>query len=280
MNWTESEATAVAEWERESKDRPCKHGAVPCKRCIDRRRSQVLYRVRHPEKSKAAKKRWWDSYYKDDANKKKVIDRVTTWQSANRPKLIEYKTRYRTKHHARILDVERARRRRSIIWYRARERERYASDPEKYRAKNRASYYRDGRGRERAREWRNRGDNRAREGQRRREQWPEYYKKNRSKCIEAAHKHRALILGAYIEEVRLEVLYARDGGICALCGEPVAFDDATNDHYVPLTWGGVHAYFNCQIAHFGCNSAKGNRYVLRVLATPIDPRPLCEGALL
>lgn len=61
-------------------------------------------------------------------------------------------------------------------------------------------------------------------------------------------------------------IYERDGWMCQLCGEPVdpalIFPDrlsATLDHIVPLSLGGTHDPSNVQLAHLGCNSAKGNR---------------------
>ena len=32
------------------------------------------------------------------------------------------------------------------------------------------------------------------------------------------------------------------------------------DHIVPLSWGGLHSWANVQLAHHGCNTAKGAKY--------------------
>lgn len=59
----------------------------------------------------------------------------------------------------------------------------------------------------------------------------------------------------------------RDGSEdCQLCGHAVQFDDPwplptspSVDHIVPLSLGGRNVADNCQLAHLGCNIAKGNR---------------------
>lgn len=64
----------------------------------------------------------------------------------------------------------------------------------------------------------------------------------------------------------LWAIYARDGGICQLCRkkvnrsiQPPHSRSASLDHIVPLAVGGSHDSINIQLAHFGCNSAKGAR---------------------
>ena len=71
------------------------------------------------------------------------------------------------------------------------------------------------------------------------------------------------IARAFVEEVPFEVVYARDGGICKICGLPVhpmkGIDnswDGTIDHIIPLSVGGEHSLANCQLAHRICNSIK------------------------
>ena len=68
---------------------------------------------------------------------------------------------------------------------------------------------------------------------------------------------------AFVEEVSYEKLYARDSGICQICGLPVhpvkGIDnswDGTIDHIVPISVGGKHSMSNCQLAHRICNSLK------------------------
>jgi hypothetical protein len=59
-------------------------------------------------------------------------------------------------------------------------------------------------------------------------------------------------------EIRQQ-FYAEANGRCAICGDPMTFDDATLDHIVPLSKGGPHTLSNLQIAHRVCNSVKGAR---------------------
>jgi 5-methylcytosine-specific restriction endonuclease McrA len=52
----------------------------------------------------------------------------------------------------------------------------------------------------------------------------------------------------------------RKTNLCGICGEPITrMKDATLDHVVPLSKGGVHAPGNMQLAHDHCNTAKGDR---------------------
>lgn len=57
----------------------------------------------------------------------------------------------------------------------------------------------------------------------------------------------------------------RDGFRCGLCGEPVDMSLSvphlrapTLDHIVPLARGGSHSLENVHLAHFLCNSIKGD----------------------
>lgn len=76
---------------------------------------------------------------------------------------------------------------------------------------------------------------------------------------------RAKELGVYVEDVDPEVVADRDGGKCGICGGDVPADavyphplTGTIDHVVPLSKGGLHSYRNVQLAHFSCNSQKGD----------------------
>lgn len=61
-----------------------------------------------------------------------------------------------------------------------------------------------------------------------------------------------------------KVIYARE--ICWLCGKPVRYDVGPRhplapsvDHLIPLSKGGhPTAIENAELAHYGCNSARGN----------------------
>jgi 5-methylcytosine-specific restriction endonuclease McrA len=90
----------------------------------------------------------------------------------------------------------------------------------------------------------------------------------------ASHKRRALIKGAEVldADIDIERLYARDRGVCALCGKRVnkalKWPDlgcATIDHIIPLTKGGPHSWANVALAHHRCNSLKNNRSAIQQL---------------
>lgn len=75
------------------------------------------------------------------------------------------------------------------------------------------------------------------------------------------------------EDITLEKLYNRAGGICSLCGGRCDYDDyifkdttfiAGNkypsiDHITPLSKGGSHMWNNVQLAHKQCNSIKSDK---------------------
>lgn len=52
----------------------------------------------------------------------------------------------------------------------------------------------------------------------------------------------------------------RASNLCAICGNPILMmKDATIDHVVPLSKGGIHRMDNMQLAHEQCNWNKGNQ---------------------
>lgn len=81
----------------------------------------------------------------------------------------------------------------------------------------------------------------------------------RLKHMQLHHETRARVAGVQWDMVDLRTVYARDSGICGICGEPVSIDVVTFDHIVPISRGGPHLFENLQPAHFGCNSAKRTR---------------------
>jgi 5-methylcytosine-specific restriction endonuclease McrA len=62
-----------------------------------------------------------------------------------------------------------------------------------------------------------------------------------------------------IERMRDQIV-ARDGAICALCGEGVTAEERSIDHIMPVALGGSDDPENLQVAHRVCNSRKGARY--------------------
>ena len=98
------------------------------------------------------------------------------------------------------------------------------------------------------------------------------YKRSQSNACRRLRETRAKANGKIDWTVNLQDLIERDGGVCALCGEPVDANDyimdgetfiAGNsypsvDHIIPLSRGGCHTWNNVQLAHRVCNSRKGN----------------------
>lgn len=84
------------------------------------------------------------------------------------------------------------------------------------------------------------------------------------------HSHRAKRFGCEFETgINLKKLINRDGIVCRICGKECNVNDKTYgsvgptyptiDHIVPLSKGGGHTWANVQVAHFICNSKKGDR---------------------
>lgn len=73
-------------------------------------------------------------------------------------------------------------------------------------------------------------------------------------------------------DITLEKLFVRDNGVCYICGGMcnwASVDQEGNaqeeypsiDHVVPLSKGGKHKWDNVKLAHRGCNTRKGARYM-------------------
>lgn len=78
------------------------------------------------------------------------------------------------------------------------------------------------------------------------------------------HHGRAQRFGVEYESVDVGAVFERDCWLCQLCEVPVdrslVWPDplsASLDHIVPMSRGGGHIYRNVQLAHLGCNLAKG-----------------------
>jgi 5-methylcytosine-specific restriction endonuclease McrA len=72
---------------------------------------------------------------------------------------------------------------------------------------------------------------------------------------------RARKAGLVTEKIDALVVFARDAGLCGLCGDPVDPSRFHIDHVRPLACGGTHTYGNVQLAHPACNLRKGARLV-------------------
>jgi 5-methylcytosine-specific restriction endonuclease McrA len=67
-----------------------------------------------------------------------------------------------------------------------------------------------------------------------------------------------------IDVVDVDVLYTRDGGICALCLGFCPREEASQDHIIPITKpGSTESYGNSALAHIDCNRRKNNNINLR-----------------
>lgn len=89
------------------------------------------------------------------------------------------------------------------------------------------------------------------------------------KKLAHAHKHKRIPKSQLVDkDITLEALYRRDSGVCYLCGRPCDWNDKTDtivgdnypsiDHVVPISKGGLHAWGNIKLAHFGCNRKKAD----------------------
>lgn len=62
---------------------------------------------------------------------------------------------------------------------------------------------------------------------------------------------------ATIDALR-DLLWARDGGLCGICYQPVARSEMQMDHITPRAKGGADAFDNLRPAHFLCNVRRGD----------------------
>lgn len=79
-------------------------------------------------------------------------------------------------------------------------------------------------------------------------------------------RRKARLLAAFVAPVESFAIFERDRWRCGLCGRSVPKNvkapdrrSASLDHIIPLAAGGTHEPANVQLAHLGCNSAKGAR---------------------
>ena len=125
---------------------------------------------------------------------------------------------------------------------------------------------------------------------------PDYGTRMRSYCSVSCGDHAARAIRAATNRIRnakttiknehglrcnpisVKRLWIRDGGRCALCGKPVDINlsrggpskrpdmmCATRDHIVPISHGGEHTWENVQLAHFMCNSKRGDKGAAQML---------------
>ena len=86
----------------------------------------------------------------------------------------------------------------------------------------------------------------------------------------ARQRHKRRTLQSNGELIDLYELAERDQWQCKLCNEPISKDakhyknklnlyGPSLDHIVPVSLGGTHTWNNVQLAHFYCNSIRGNK---------------------
>lgn len=92
------------------------------------------------------------------------------------------------------------------------------------------------------------------------------YAKNPERFKTAAHRRRALVNLAFVEDVKLLEVANRDRWICHLCNEPVEKNLKNRnpkmgslDHVIPISKGGKHSYENTKLSHYECNLIKHNK---------------------
>ncbi|MEV8548326.1 HNH endonuclease signature motif containing protein [Streptomyces glaucescens] len=95
---------------------------------------------------------------------------------------------------------------------------------------------------------------------------PEARERQRLYWQEKNRRRRAAKHGGLSEPYSLAEIAVRDGFRCGLCGDEVPMTvqvpsplAPTIDHIMPLSKGGDDTRTNVQLAHFRCNSVKGNR---------------------
>ena len=92
-----------------------------------------------------------------------------------------------------------------------------------------------------------------------------------------AHNSNRRLRGKVVDrDITLDRLIKRDKGRCKICGGLVDRKDFTMvnnhmkcgsryptiDHIIPLSQGGLHSWANVQLAHFLCNSYKGDSFLV------------------
>lgn len=103
--------------------------------------------------------------------------------------------------------------------------------------------------------------------------WPNTYAQTR-RCPPCDVTYRralksfrnATARGASGNLIDIAAIFERDGWVCQLCNSPVLRfvrhphpRSPSIDHILPVALGGQHVESNVQLAHLGCNSAKGDR---------------------
>jgi 5-methylcytosine-specific restriction endonuclease McrA len=98
-----------------------------------------------------------------------------------------------------------------------------------------------------------------------------YKRKHIAEKARARHKRRTLQSNG--ELIDLYELAERDQWQCKLCNKPISQDakhykgnlnlyGPSLDHIIPVSKGGSHTWSNVQLAHYYCNSIRGNKALI------------------
>lgn len=93
-----------------------------------------------------------------------------------------------------------------------------------------------------------------------------WYANNKDKVKMYRHRRRALLNGRPSDNYTKQQIIDLYDGICQLClglvdktVRPNHPNAPSVDHIIPVSKGGDNTFQNIQLAHYGCNSRKGNR---------------------
>ena len=103
-------------------------------------------------------------------------------------------------------------------------------------------------------------------------------RREENKVRELRREQRIKNNGVFDRDITVDKLFIRDNGVCSLCGGMCDYRDSTTrnghfivgekypsiDHVIPLSKGGTHTWDNVKLAHFKCNTLKGNKTIPRV----------------
>jgi len=80
------------------------------------------------------------------------------------------------------------------------------------------------------------------------------------------------------KKLNKQTLYERDGGVCQYSGRKLSYRNATIDHILPKSKGGIHSWENVVISHKDINHKKGSKTLdecgLKLLKKPKEPVPI------
>ena len=90
-------------------------------------------------------------------------------------------------------------------------------------------------------------------------------------CSEVLRELASIKRRPFLAHVITE-LYEEQGGVCALCSDPLDLNRMHVDHRIPFSRGGGNERGNLQLAHPSCNQQKGSDVDLRDLLPYLESR--------